>query len=80
MVSATLAKRNKRHLQQTSYEAGINTKHPFTTLCTNVGFNEMATKAKNGEQVAEFNALPEMIPWFKGFKQTDQEKEELKLT
>ena len=46
LVNATLANQNKRHLQQTSYEAGINTKHPFTTQRVNAGFNEMATKAK----------------------------------
>ena len=61
MVNATLAKQNKRHLQQMSYKAGIDTQHPFTTLCANVGFNEMATKPKSGEQVAEFNATPEML-------------------
>ena len=76
LVNATLAKQNKHHLKQTSYDAGINTQHPFTTLRANAGFNEMATKAKNGEQVLEFNAPPDMIAWFKGFKQTDQEKEE----
>ena len=61
LVNATLAKRDKRHLQQTSYEAGVNTQHVFTTVRANVEFNEMATKAKNGEHVAEFNATPEML-------------------
>ena len=36
----------------------------------------MATKAKTGEQVTESDATPEMLAWFKGVKQTDQEKRE----
>ena len=76
LVNAMLAKRNTHHLQQMSYKVGIDTKRPFTTLRENAGFNKMATKAKNKEQVVEFNATPKMLVWFKGFKQTDQEKEE----
>lgn len=59
-----------------SYEDGINTKTPRTTLCKNKRFNKMAEKAKRGEQVEEFEATPEMLAWFKGFKQTYQETEE----
>ena len=36
----------------------------------------MSAKAKRGEQVKEFATTPDRLAWFKGFKQTDQEKEE----
>ena len=75
-MNATLSQQNKHHLQQMSYKGGINTKHPLTTLHENAEFNKMATREKTGEQVRKFEATPEMLAWFKGFKQTDQEKRE----
>ena len=63
LVNATLAKQH--HLHQTSYDVGIDAKHSFTTLQRNSGFNVMVTKAKNREQVAECNAMPEILAWFK---------------
>ena len=36
----------------------------------------MTSKARKGEQMEEFEATVEMLAWFKGFKQTDQKKEE----
>ena len=75
-VNVTLSRRNNRHLQQTSYEVGIDTKVSLTTLRENSGLNEMSAKARRGEQVEKFEATQDMLAWFRGFNQTDQEKEE----
>ena len=36
----------------------------------------MSGKATRGELIEEFEATPDMLAWFRGFKQTENEKEE----
>ena len=65
---------SKYHLQQASYKEGIDTKPPVTTLRENAGFNDMQANGMRGEPVEEFNISSEMLEWFKGFQEQNEEE------
>ena len=74
-VETLILERNKRHLQQTDMEGGVNRGPIMTDLRKEHGLSGATDSLLRGEYVTEHTVSPEMAAWFNEVKQTDQERE-----